>query len=96
MVYEKKLSSLPKVVNELRTLDPDAGIRSLGRFSSRKCFIFITKSVNIYTTALYSIKTVKKESLPDKRLLVKEFQTLEELETFLAGIITKPVKAFAY
>ena len=96
MVYEKTLASLPKVISELSTLDPDAGIRSTGRFKARNCFVFITKSANVYTAALYSVKSVKKESLPDKRLLVKEFQTLEELETFLAGVISKPVKAFAY
>ena len=96
MLYEKKINSFPKVIGELSTLDPDAGIRSTGRFNSRKCFVFVTKSVNVYTVALYSMKSVKKESLPDKRLLVKEFASLQELEKFLSGVVTRPVKAFAY
>jgi len=96
LLYEKKINSFPKVISELSTLDPDAGIRSTGRFSSRKCFVFVTKSANVYTVALYSMRSLKKESLPDKRLLVKEFGSLQELEKFLSGVITKPVKAFAY
>ena len=96
MVYEKKISSFPKVMSELSTLDSDGGIRSTGRFSSRKCFVFVTRSASVYTAALYSIKKVRKESLPDKRLTVKEFASLKELENFLLAVISKPVRAFAY
>ncbi len=96
MLYEKKINSFPKVMSELNTLDLDAGVRSTGKFSSRKCFVFVTRSLNGYTVALYSMKSIKKESLPDKRLLVKEFALLPELEKFLSGIIAKPVKAVAY
>jgi len=96
LLREKKISSLPKLMEELTTLDPDAGIRSTGKFSSRKCFVFVTKSLDVYTVAVYSIKSVKKESLPDKQLLVKEFRSLQELEKFLSGVVTKPANAFAY
>jgi hypothetical protein len=96
LLYEKKINSFPKIMSEISILDPDAGIRSTGRFSSKKCFVFVTKSVNVYTVALYSMKSVKKESLPDKRLLVKEFTVLQELEKFLSGIIAKPIAAVAY
>ena len=96
MAYETRINSLSKMMSELSTLDPDAGIRSMGRFSSRKCFVFITKSVNTYTVALYSVRISKKENLPDKRLLVEQFQSSQELEAFLDRVVTKPVKAFAY
>ena len=96
MLYEKKINSFPKMMTELGILDIDAGIRSTGRFNSRKCFVFVTKSPNGYTVALYGMKSVKKEILPDKRLLVKEFASLQELEEFLSGVVAKPVKAIAY
>ena len=96
MLYEKKINSFPKMLSEIGLLDTDSGMRSIGRFSSRKCFIFVTKSVNVYTVALYSMKSVKKENLPDKRLLVKEFSNLSDLEKFLSGIVAKPVAAVAY
>jgi hypothetical protein len=96
LLYEKKISSFPKMISEAGILDPDAGIRTTGKLSSRKCFVFVTKSAGVFTTALYSVKSVKKESLPDKRLLVKEFVSLPELEKFLSEVIDKPVKAFAY
>ena len=96
LLYEKKINSLPKVMEELSTLDPDAGVRSTGRFGSRKCFVFVTKSLDVYTVALYSMKSVKKQSLPDRQLLIKEFASLQELEKFLSGVVAKPVRAFAY
>lgn len=96
MLYEKKLGSFQKVVEELSTLDPDAGVRAQGRFNARNCFVFVTKYMDVFTVALYSIRVVKKESLPDKRLLVKQFASLPEVEKFLSGVIKKPVKASAY
>lgn len=96
MIYEKRINSFPQVMAELSALDPDAGVRSTGRFGTRKCLVFVTRSLNVYTVALYSVKTVKKESLPDKRLLVKEFANLQELGKFLSEVVARPVKAFAY
>ena len=96
LLYEKKISSFPQLISELDIIDLDAGVRAVGKYKAKKCFVFVTKSANVYTVALYSMKSVKKESLPDKRLLVKEFGSLQELEKFLSGVITKPVKAFAY
>jgi hypothetical protein len=96
LLYEKKVSSFPKLVDELRILDLDAGVRTIGKYQSKKCFVFVTRSLNGYTTALYGIKSAGKEKLPDKRLLIKEFGSLEELEQFLSGAVAKPVEAFAY
>lgn len=96
MLYEKKLSSFPKLVDELRILDLDAGIRAIGKYESKKCFVFVTRSLNGYTVALYGIKSSGKERLPERRLLIKELSGLSEVETFLADVVVKPVEAFAY
>lgn len=96
LFYEKKIVSLSAMMQELSALDLDGGVRSTGRFKARKCFVFVTKSNNGYTAALYSIKTSGKESFPDKRLLVREFGGLQDVEAFLSGVLSKPVKAFAY
>ena len=96
MLYEKKINSFPKVISELKALDIDAGIRSPGRFSSRKCFVFVTRSANGFTSVLCSVKRSGKEGFPDKRLLAKEFGTVEDLETFLSGVLLKPLAAWEY
>lgn len=96
MLYEKKVSSFPKLVGELRILDLDAGIRAIGKYDSKKCFVFVTRSSKGFTAAVYGIKSAGKEKLPDKRLMIKEFGTLEELEEFLSGVLAKPIEAFAY
>jgi hypothetical protein len=96
LIYEKKLNSFPEIVTELGILDLDAGIRAVGKYKSKKCFVFVTRSANGFTSLVYSIKSSKKESLPDKRLLAKEFPDLKTTEEFLAQIVAKPVKASAY
>lgn len=96
MLYEKKVSSFPKLISEIGILDLDAGMRIVGKYDSRKCFVFVTRSPKGYTTALYGIKTLGNEKLPDKRLTIKEFDTIPELEKFLSEVIIKPVRAFAY
>jgi len=96
LLYEKKLSSLSEIGRELSILDLDAGIRAIGKYKSRKCFVFVTRSPNGFTSLVYSTKTNKKEILPDKRLLAKEFPDAKATEEFLAQIVAKPVKALAY
>lgn len=96
MLYEKKLGSLPELFAELDNLDLDAGIRALGRYNSKRCFVFVTRSATGFASLLYSIKVAGKESLPDKRVLAKEFPNLEQTQEFLTKVVAKPVKAFSY
>lgn len=96
MIYEKKLNSFPEVVRELSILDLDAGIRAMGKYKAKKCFVFVTRSPNGFTSMVYSIRSFKKESLPDKRLLAKEFPDLKSTEEFLTGMLVKPVRASSY
>jgi hypothetical protein len=90
------LGSFADMVKELGILDLDAGIRAVGKYKGRKCFVFVTRSANGFTSLVYSIKSSKKESLPDKRLLAKEFPDLKGTEEFLSQVVVKPVKASAY
>jgi len=96
LIYEKKLNSLADIDRELSILDIDAGIRAVGKYKAKRCFVFVTRSANGFTSLVYSIKTLKKEALPDKRILAKEFSDLKSTEEFLAQIVVKPVKASAY
>jgi hypothetical protein len=96
VLYEKKLNSFAELIEELGNLDLDAGIRAAGKLNSKKCFVFVTRSANGFTSMLYSIKTAQKESFPEKRLLAKEFPDLEQAKEFLNKVVVKPVKAFSY
>ena len=96
MIYEKKLNSLTEIARELSILDLDAGIRAVGKYKGRKCYVFTTRSPGGFTSLVYSIRSVKKESLPDKRLLAKEFPDVKGAEEFLGQVIAKPVKALSY
>ena len=96
MFQEKKISSFSQLIEELDIIDADAGIRAIGKYKSKKCFIFVTRSANGFTSVLCSMKRAGKDFLPDKRLLAKEFATIQDLDKFLAEFVAKPVVAFEY
>ena len=96
MFQEKRISSFSQLMSELDGMDFDAGIRAMGKFKAKKCFIFVTRSAGGFTSVLCSVKRAGKELMPDKKLLAKEFGTLQELEGFLAELVVKPVSAFEY
>ena len=96
MFYEKKIGSFSQLINELDVIDFDAGVRAVGKYKAKKCFVFVTRSSKGYTSVLCGIRRVGKDLLPDKRLLAKEFATIDDLEEFLAQHVSKPVVAFEY
>jgi len=93
---EKKISSFSQLMSELDGMDFDAGVRAIGKYKAKKCFVFVTRSANGFTSVLCSIKRAGKEFMPDRRLLAKEFTTLQDLQEFLAEFVAKPVVAFEY
>ncbi|MGA2198417.1 MAG: hypothetical protein ABSG45_00615 [Nitrososphaerales archaeon] len=96
MFYEKKIDSFSQLISELDTIDLDAGVRAAGKYKAKKCFVFVTRSANGFTSVLCSMKRAGKESIPDKRLLAKDFENIQDLEKFLAEVVAKPVVASEY
>jgi hypothetical protein len=97
MVYEKRLNTLPELTEEIRTLDFDGGIRVQGKYGGEPCFIFITKSGARYVMALYSGKRGNSGShVPDRRLMLKEYEEIEPLMRFLEGEALDPLEAYSY
>ena len=83
-------------MQELRILDADAGMRILCKYQGRQCFGFVTRSLKGYVMMIYSFKVAGKRRVPDRRLVVREFGDEERLESFLARVVARPVKAYAY
>lgn len=96
VLYEKKIASFPELISELDIIDLDAGMRIVGKYKGKKCFVFVTRSPAGFTSILCSIKRVGKDSIPDKRILAKDLRTIQEAEGFLAGLVTKPLVAAEY
>ncbi len=96
MLYEKKIGSFPGLIRELDIIDLDAGVRIIGKYKGKKCFVFVTRSAQGFTSILCSMKRAGKENLPDKRLLAKDFGTVLDLEKFLSEVIAKPLVASEY
>jgi hypothetical protein len=95
--FEKSVSSFPKLMEEVRLLDLDSGIRTFGDYHGRKGqFVFVTRSPHdTYTLMVYEKKGGRAPA-PGKRLLVKEFQTKGQLGKFMRGLLSRPVRAFVY
>jgi hypothetical protein len=96
LFYEKKIDSFSQLISELDAIDLDAGVRAAGKYKAKKCFVFVTRSANGFTSVLCSMKRAGKESIPDKRLLAKDFENIQDLEKFLAEVVAKPVVASEY
>ncbi|MDA4132944.1 MAG: hypothetical protein OK454_07445, partial [Thaumarchaeota archaeon] len=94
LFFEKSVNSFPSLMQEVDWLDLDSGIRAEGMGEQ---FVFVTRSPQHgYTLMVYGKKPHGKGSVPDKRLLVKEFRTKELLGDFMRGLLAKPVLAYVY
>jgi hypothetical protein len=98
LFFEKTVSSFPKLMEEVNLLDLDSGIRTFGDYKGKKrLFVFVTRSPHeSYTLMVYGKKTHASNPVPGERLLVKEFQTKEDLGEFMKGLLSRPVRAFVY
>lgn len=95
MFYEKRLGSLADLMNSLGTMDPDAGVRLVGRYSGRDSFLFITKFEGKYTVMVYARKG--KEGREAGRFIdAMEFRGIDELRTFIRALEGSKVEAYAY
>ena len=96
MLYEKELHSFPNLLQEIRLLDIDGGIRTFGKYAGKKCLVFLTRSEKGYAVAVYSTKKDGKLSVPDKRLHLEEIESEDVLKSFLDKTVIKPVEAYSY
>ncbi len=98
LFFEKSADSFPKLMEEVGLLDLDSGIRTFGGYGGKKGqFVFVTRSPHEgYVLMVYEKKAGAGAPVPGKRLLVKEFQTREELGEFMKSTLSRPVRAFVY
>ena len=96
--FEKTVTSLPKLLEELELLDLDSGVRTFGDYNGKKRqFVFISRSPNgSYILMVYGKKTRSGTPVPSDRLLVKEFDTVDALEGYVRELLSKPVRAYVY
>lgn len=98
LFFEKTVSSLPRLMEEVDLLDLDSGIRTFGDYEGKKKqFIFVTRSPHDgYVLMVYAKKKGAGAPIPGRRLLVKEFQRKEKLSEFMKSTLSKPIRAFVY
>jgi hypothetical protein len=96
--FEKTVTSLPRLLEEIELLDLDSGIRTFGDYDGKKRqFVFISRSPNdSYILMVYGRKNRSGTPVPADRLLVKEFKTKNALGGYVRGLLSKPVRAYIY
>ena len=95
MFYEKRISSYAALKKEVLTLDSDAGIRIVGSYLKRPCFVFVTRFAGKYTVMVCERKGSRAPTV-GREVIFKEFGSLKELEEFLHGVARHKVNAFVY
>ena len=82
-------------MKEIRILDSDAGIRILGEYEGKRCFVFLSKSTGGYAAIVCAMSGTR-NPLPGRRLLATDFAQVGELSKFIRSVTAGHVQAFVY
>jgi hypothetical protein len=96
--FETEVRSFPKLVEEVKLLDVDSGIRTFGDYDEKeRQFVFVTRSPHdTYTLMVYEKLGGRQKPTVGKRLAVKEFAEAQSLIGYMKSLVSKPVQAFVY
>lgn len=92
-IYERRVSTFSRLMDEVESLDSDAGIRLEGKYAGEGCYVFITRSATGYTVMAYRRKGRFRET---DRLYSGEFESAKDLGEFLKHVARRPLKAYVY
>lgn len=95
MFYEKRVRSFDKLMSELLRMDSDSGVRVVGSYLKSECFAFLTRSGGVYTVMIYERKGRRAPAL-GKRILSREFKSMDDLRGFLGQVAQKQMDAYVY
>ncbi|HUH82309.1 MAG TPA: hypothetical protein VLX33_00350 [Nitrososphaerales archaeon] len=94
MLYEEELKSFPELLERLRSLDQDAGIRVVGEAGGKRVLVFVTRFGARYTVMTY--RAMSKTGTPGTRLATREFGSAEEVGASLQKVVRGRLRAWLY
>jgi hypothetical protein len=95
LFYERRIQSFDKLMQEIRHLDSDSGVRVVGSYLNKDCFAFLTRSVGTYTVMVYQ-RSGHRMPAVGARILSRDFASVDELRRFLKQIMKEEVDAYVY
>ena len=96
MAYERKLTSFSELIEELRDLEADEGVRIVTNKRRRKEFVFVTHHTGRYALAICRAERRGRRLLPGRKISFDEFSDDVSLRNFLTGVVSKPLNAYIY
>ncbi|MDG7006915.1 MAG: hypothetical protein JRN06_01575 [Nitrososphaerota archaeon] len=94
MLYEQPLKSFSELVERLRSLDQDAGIRLVGRSGGKRVLVFVTRFGPKYTMMTYTVRP--RTGTPLKKLDTREFDSPEGVGAALRTLVRGRLQAWLY
>ena len=95
MLYERRLDSFSALTEEAKNMDADAGLRVLGRYNGRGCYVFVTRFGQTYTAMVYESLSDRRRSV-GRRLAVMEPLGIKELQSLQRKLTPGQVIGFSY
>ncbi len=96
MVYERKVTSFRELLEELRDLEADEGVRIITNTKGSKGFVFVTHHSGRYAVAIGDAERKGGRLLPGRKTAFREFFDDASLREFLMETISKPLDAHVY
>ncbi|MEM0321044.1 MAG: hypothetical protein QW613_01430 [Thermoprotei archaeon] len=91
---DKRISSLDELFDAIAKLEIDEGVRVNGKVGGKRCYIFVTKSSNGYTMAVF--EPGRGNSGLGKQRLIEDSVNFERVKRFISERCEEPLKAFRY
>ncbi len=95
MFYEKRIGSIKELMDEAASLDADAGLRILGAYEGRSCYVFVTRFGGRFTAMVYQRDPVRR-ARAGRKLAVLELDGVEGLESLVRKVTPGKITAFTY
>ncbi len=91
---DKRIGSFKELFEVISKLEIDEGVRVLGKVGVKKCYIFVTKSSNGYTVAVFEVKDASRKL--GKQLIIEDSMTYDKVKMFIERNCDAPLRAYRY
>ena len=94
LFYEREVKSLDAVIEAVRVLDEDSGIRLIGERNGKECLVFVTRFGRKYTVMTYGMSG--RTGAPGRRLDAVEVEGADAVARVIRNSAPRRIRAYVY